>query len=1181
MCDATLIRARRGDAGFTFAELAFGMLVFVIVAVVLINHLSVNYTTTRGQRDSVFAYGKAQSILAEIQAYVDRGDAAAAIDLDAMDDGVANRPQLTITRQGTTLVPADHPISGNYQRDVDWVWSRRITVQRFPGLNNRNVRFVTVQVFKKDPSGNDHPLASISSVVNSVGSAFPTTQVYDLYLLAVENIPGWWVFMESIVPFVESAITDLEARNPGLSIRTHWITKASYGRNALYTPYVNVNTASVADTPWAYYYPGRMPSGMASQYYYVPHMMKGRMAADGVATNIYDPDTNPMPYAFADWFNNADRLPRERTFHNQRVAMITQRATDIETAKRNGTPVPPEFVDMSTEPTMRLLLEDMNTSPDNYRNAWIINLHGELLPMPAMRNFSDAAKAPSRLANVRVVTHPEELRTRRDSSAVDAVKLRVYSYTTDMRWVTNRAGYLALPEVTGGVVDAPKLMPTTMPIALEVQDLDLTGSSGVNSVFTGVTIQGVTGGTDRTGAAVAYPTALVNIPPRQSATDLANEMYYEVAYDSVRRSTVFKLYNSPVVAPVVNSGGFNRGVPDDLRNELYGLDYLPGCTESPPSFSRDLASVTDAAPRNTARWIITIPGTVFGSARFINASGSLYNPNADVALTVRTRIWDDTLQHGTGQAFPVAVEPDNLSETYTWWADAATDVPMTERSQFLGDPRHNPYKDLYDVAGTDFQNGYNWYHDSLNNNGENARTDYPALWTSVLANGWRGLLRCDLPRFMEVLRGGLVASGAVYTTMTGFSYYYVGLGNEIGSDSANGYASSIPISLMPWGGASTSWTYINTITWFRSLVRDGYGTWPYWWGITWLGELYPDRMDATWLARGNLPAGNSTNEFVQAHDEITYANGPMRSYGTRLPVAYQVTGAEGCVSFFNIGTTTSTFHHHFWDGTSALVGAGLDLSSRFNFPMPTTAPSNRPFRIDTNFSGGVGSEFSRSPYSANRYVARLAKTYYNHPSGAAGSGLVELRDPANTSSAYIVVNGISNAVASGSSFLAKYSVLTMVQSFLEGTDTTMWHGITQVPRVEIETPTEITELVDPTSVPLRIGVAWRRWDGQTYTSATSNTFTQPESNLDYVVMYSRDNGTTWLICNANAPVTPGQRPTNPAHIEADTGTGPQTFNWSTPVASFPQGTYVLRVECYRRGLRLHYAQHMVRIFINR
>ena len=47
---------------------------------------------------------------------------------------------------------------------------------------------------------------------------------------------------------------------------------------------------------------------------------------------------------------------------------------------------PPALYDMSEEPTLRLFYEDLCTNPDKYRNALIINLHGELLPMPSLRN---------------------------------------------------------------------------------------------------------------------------------------------------------------------------------------------------------------------------------------------------------------------------------------------------------------------------------------------------------------------------------------------------------------------------------------------------------------------------------------------------------------------------------------------------------------------------------------------------------------------------------------------------------------------------------------------------------------------------------------------------------------------------------------------------------------------------
>ena len=44
------------EAGFSFAELAFAVLILVIGSVVLINHLTVNYSETKTQKDRVFAF---------------------------------------------------------------------------------------------------------------------------------------------------------------------------------------------------------------------------------------------------------------------------------------------------------------------------------------------------------------------------------------------------------------------------------------------------------------------------------------------------------------------------------------------------------------------------------------------------------------------------------------------------------------------------------------------------------------------------------------------------------------------------------------------------------------------------------------------------------------------------------------------------------------------------------------------------------------------------------------------------------------------------------------------------------------------------------------------------------------------------------------------------------------------
>ena len=59
-----------------------------------------------------------------------------------------------------------------------------------------------------------------------------------------------------------------------------------------------------------------------------------------------------------------------------------------------------------------------------------------------------------------------------------------------------------------------------------------------------------------------------------------------------------------------------------------------------------------------------------------------------------------------------------------------------------------------------------------------------------------------MPRIYQVLRSSVVRANAIYTTMTGFSYYYVGIGGEIGYDASNGFASSVPVSSRPFTGGN-------------------------------------------------------------------------------------------------------------------------------------------------------------------------------------------------------------------------------------------------------------------------------------------------------------------------------------------------------------------------------------------
>ncbi len=1197
-------QANNKQAGFTMVEMMISIMVFLVVAMALLQHMTQRYSSTMNHRQRVFAYAKAQAILAEMHALVGGSDDTAAIDLDTYDDGALYVATLSINEEAGSLVPPEHPISDNTTRNGAWEWYRQIKVRPFAGLNNRSMRYVTVSVFRRTRDGQQVEHASLSSVINSVGSAFPTTQVFDVYLLALENIPGWWVYMENIVPSVEAAITDLETRNPGLAIRTHWITKSSYGRNQLYKPASNNAVDSNQQQDSVYYYPGRMPTGNSSSYYYVPLLMNSRIQLDGAEINGYDATYNPFPYAMADFYNHGMRLPQERDWHDQRVAAIEARELAIQTAILGGTPEPDPMWDMSKEPTLRLLLEDMNTDPDKFRHALLINLHGELVPFPSIRNYSDPAKDPlltNRYADwtgstltpdatwpttsgMRVVTHPEELRTHRDPAAVttDDVNLRVYAYHAD-------------PSTYTGNGLAPWVL-------LKVMDVNLTDGFdgfGAPKLVAGGKICAMPGGVD-----IGVPLTPVEDYPAISMTNPAYPMarnYFDNSgtpnpkgmrwYASfqnpgvgLRKYTLIYLINTPVVATANEDDatpGNWRGLFNDQQSRLYGLEYNPAPTRD-TNFDRDLSAL-GTGPKNSARWRITIPAAVMSQNRFYQFDGGVgdyvaYTPTGDEVLTVQTGFYDPANFANTGHTFPAMKGPNNLSETYTWWASSRTAVPATERSQFLGDPRFNPYKDLLS-GDPDFPDGYNWCFDELTPSLKGVGNDFPGLVYAM--DRYNGQIRQDAPRYFQLLRDAVVNCEAIYTTLTGYSYYYMGFGNEIGYDSSNGYPSSIPTDLKPFGSPGSIGN-VNNITGYRRYVREGGGGGSFWWGMPWLGELYPDRSYLDFAVNGNLLSGTGAAEFYRYQDSLCHDDSTKyQAFNTRFESAKQRSQEKGSVSFMNNGTPSSHFNHNFSSGTATLVAEGLDLGANYNFPLPSGIDSNRPFDLNTGSNDGPEWGLlpaATNPYMLNRYNATLTAEYYERGSKV-GSGLVQLENPAGTSAGHIVVSGLSPSTTLGSSFISKFSVLAMLQSFFEMGDTGLTHRIKQPPRVEIESPTDVTELISGNNVTLLWDCAWVRWDGGKYTSGTPNGFAEAETELEYVWCYSTDNAMTWRHMVDNSPATPGVKPTNPAVILADATVGQESYVWPNSSA-LTQGGYLIRVEAYRQNQSLHYSQHMMRIFIN-
>ncbi len=380
----------RNQKGMSLIEVLIALFLCSIVILAAVTFISTSFGGTKRNKDKDIATQKAIAMMEELKSLIeDQGNDSTL--LDSYDDGplkifgdpAVDSPILT-TRTDVTN-PLD-PASGNIVwssqgSPVGYKYLRHVSVQRLPGAQSSAIRLVNVKVFLNkddDKDGNPDLLTEVAGVIQTIASSYPPSQVYDVYLLAVENVPGWWVYMSNLIPFVQNAISDLQARNPGLEFRTHWITKLSYGRDQEYQPYIN----SAADSQQAssgaavYWYPGRMPTGAVNpanlNFYYPPSGFTAHVDVDGTDTNGYDAAANPWPYALADQFNHAMRYVDEKIYFDQRV---------LAGLESNDTP------------TFRLLMERMFLNPEEYTNAIFINLHGELFPFPPIRNYSDRSEA--------------------------------------------------------------------------------------------------------------------------------------------------------------------------------------------------------------------------------------------------------------------------------------------------------------------------------------------------------------------------------------------------------------------------------------------------------------------------------------------------------------------------------------------------------------------------------------------------------------------------------------------------------------------------------------------------------------------------------------------------------------------------------------------------------------------
>ena len=1134
---------KRLDAkGLTLVELLFAV---GILAVVALSVLSSRYfMAKRGQivSDKAFAAEKAIQMMEELKSLVaNSGQSTGGVAvLDTYDDGSSfYNPVLTTDKSVSS--PGD-PLSNNRTSGNGWRFLRNISIQHVP--NDPLARKVFIRVFKSSdssPSQPDTDLADVGGILRTVFTSNPPSQVFDVYILALANVPGWWVQVWQLQNTFNTIIQTIQQVNPGLIIRKHYITRTAFGRDQQYYPFINqqYHTDTSNAVSWVYLYPGTLndDNGASNQFY---------SSADlaGIGNVNIDGSLNTSGNSICDMYNHAVRYPDEVRLYNLAVAQA--QAT-------GGTP---------PEPSLRMLLEEMNSEPQSFTNSLIMNLHGELLPMPAMRNYSDAAKDPalpgypnglsgSGGPNIRVVTHPERLHFRTS----DNLNLRVYAYYDGM-------------DGTGGIT-SPANYPATAAVSQITILLPNETTFGTFNPSTQLAVTAIVG-TFGSGA-VTVPYSAVPMPPGSGSTTMGMYWNYGATIIGGTSEYYITLFGTPLRCPQITGGGSGNGGGLPSSAWLYGREYIP-CPvldSSSNNFgSHDLTNSASSDAKNTARWLIALKNL---------QPCTTANP-----YTFETRIGPDF------NSGAVTDNPPNLSRTYAWLGDTVV-PPITEQYQFIGDPRHCPYLDVKNgspnsdpvVIGPD---GYNWYFTQIPN-GTSGYTGFKQTDNSV---GWGTEANAvDVPRYYQIFRNALLNTQAVWSTMNGFSYYYYGLGGEFGGDQSP-FGSGVSFAQNPWTPGSTSVKTVDEIltqSWASANVVNAHvimDTTHKWYAKYWLGELYPDSQYTTWASKGNLPTGTG-NFYREAYNSanLTGTNwmGPTRKLGTS-------TSSEGCASFFNGISSGSKFFQH--DAgpnntqNAAIQQLGINLQPLFTIPLASPVSCTRPWCIDYSGSNPNPTEWSNTVYKSVRTTLSIPsittggttvpRNFYQSDdtnSGGTWQGSGVVQQTLGSQNAYYVVSGLALQANLGSQELGEIATMEMLRTFMDGGLYSSSAHIVQLPLVTLIHPNTTDQLINPSAISVTWTSAWQRWGANPYTEEYAPiTYTADNSvTINYNLKYSTDNGNTWKFVQDNSAAVTGVY--NSAYAVSG-----NSYSWTvSDTTLFPQGDYDLRLEAYRENYPIHYSFH--------
>ena len=307
-----------GQQGVTLVEMFIAVGYSAVLASAVMTARSFVAKQTVRNTDKAYATQKAIQMFEELKALVNGTEKSGVNVLDQYTDGSLYNNILTtdkIVDTGLTSANPADPLSGNRLTNGNWRYMRQVQVNRV--ANDPYTRQVIVKVWRyasdANPTQPGELLGEVGGMLRTISSVFPPTQVFNVYVLALSNVLGWFTTVPTMQTVFNSVASDIQARNPGLELRTHFIEQSGYGRDPLYKPYINsANSGNYCDQfaiPYVYFYPGLIDddTGSTQTFFSDSQMVSiGNMLVDGSANS--PPFGN---YTVSDMYNTDMRYPDE------------------------------------------------------------------------------------------------------------------------------------------------------------------------------------------------------------------------------------------------------------------------------------------------------------------------------------------------------------------------------------------------------------------------------------------------------------------------------------------------------------------------------------------------------------------------------------------------------------------------------------------------------------------------------------------------------------------------------------------------------------------------------------------------------------------------------------------------------------------------------------------------------